>query len=266
MELSRQWKVAAFLCAALSPALGFAKEPCTHGIRFEGTVTDPSGSAITGAQVQVGDQEKTTTDETGSFVLPCVPASIGTITAQAEGFTSGTAGADGRPGGVAHINIQLAIAQVQTNVQVTADPTAMDGDNGTGTRTLSTQDIQQLPDDPDDLLLQLQLLASTGGGASSSATIVVDGFQNASAMSPKGSIASIRINPDPFSPEYERPSSQGGRVEISTKPGADLFHGALFLTDSDGSFNATDPFSVTTTPAGKRRYGLARTCPQALLA
>lgn len=257
----RQWKVAALLGAALSPVLGFAQEPCTGGIRVEGLVTDPTGSAITGARVQAADGEKTTTDAAGRFVLPCVPASLGTITAQAEGFTSGTASNEAEPGGVAHINLQLAIAQVETNVQVTADPTAMDADNGAGTRTLSTQDIQRLPDDPDDLLLQLQLLASSGGGASSSATIVVDGFQNGSALPPKDSIASIRVNPDPFSPEYERSSSQGGRIEMLTKPGADSFHGALFLTDSDGSFNATDPFSVTATPAGKRRYGFELSGP-----
>ncbi len=41
----------------------------------------------------------------------------------------------------------------------------------------------------------------------------------------------------------------------------DSFHGALFLTDSDGSFNATDPFSTVATPAGKRRYGFELSGP-----
>jgi hypothetical protein len=80
-------------------------------------------------------------------------------------------------------------------------------------------------------------------------------------MPPKSSIASIRVNPDPISPEYERPDSEGGRIEITTKPGIASFHCALFLTDSDGSFNATDPFSTTATPAGKRRYGFELSGP-----
>ncbi|WP_254061309.1 carboxypeptidase regulatory-like domain-containing protein [Granulicella sp. L60] len=260
-KLGRQWKIAAILGAALLPVCGFGQEPCRAGVRIEGGVTDPTGSAIAGAQVQAASGEKTTTDAAGRFVIPCVPTNSGTITSHADGFTPATAAVGSAPGGVAHVDIQLAIAPVETDVQVTADPTAMDTDSGAGTRTLSTEDIRQLPDDPDDLLLQLQLLASTGGGGSSAATVVVDGFQNGSAMPPKNSIASIRVNPDPFSPEYERSSSDGGRIEITTKPGADLFHGALFLTDSDGSFNATDPFSVTATPAGKRRYGFELSGP-----
>jgi hypothetical protein len=78
---------------------------------------------------------------------------------------------------------------------------------------------------------------------------------NPSALPPKSSIASIRINPDLFSAKYQRPPFSGGVIEITTKPGADTFHGAAFFTNSDGIFNATDPFSVTATPAGRRRYG-----------
>ena len=51
------------------------------------------------------------------------------------------------------------------------------------------------------------------------------------------------------------PPYQGGRVEIFTKPGRDSLHGALFFTDSESGLNATDPFAVSATPAGKRRYG-----------
>ncbi len=50
-------------------------------------------------------------------------------------------------------------------------------------------------------------------------------------------------------------------MEITTKPGADKFHGAAFFTDSDAIFNATDPFSVTATPAGKQRYGFELSGP-----
>ena len=96
----------------------------------------------------------------------------------------------------------------------------------------------------------------SGGGSPSSATIVVNGFQNGSAMPPKNSIASIRINADLFSAEYDTPPWSGGRVEIFTKPGADRFHGALFFTDSESGFNATDPFSVVPDPTSSRDIAL----------
>ena len=134
-------------------------------------------------------------------------------------------------------------------------------DSGSATMTLNTEAVQGLADDPDDFLRQLQVLASEAGGDPTTAMIMVDGFQNPSALPPKNSIASIRINPDLFSAKYRYPPFFGGIIEITTKPGADAFHGAVFLTDSDGIFNATDPFSATATPAGRRRYGFELSGP-----
>lgn len=260
-SMDTNWRLATVLVGLLSPALGLTQQPCATGVRIDGSVTDSTGAVITGAQVQAADGEKTTTDTTGRFVLPCVPASSTTVTVQAEGFAPRTARAGKPSEGIAHINLQLAIASVQTDVQVGEDAAAMDVDHGAGTTTLATKDVQQLADDPDDFLRQLQMLASNISGASNTATITVDGFQNASALPPKSSIASIRVNPDLFSPEYKYAPYQGGLIEIFTKPGADSFHGALFFTDSDGTFNATNPFSVTATPAGKRRYGFELSGP-----
>ena len=249
------------LTGALVASLAQAQQSCVNGVRIDGVIADSTGAVIPGAQVLTPDGEKTTTDAMGHYQLSCVPTRFRTITVQAEGFSTGTAQFHEQSTGIAHINVQLSVATVQTDVQVREDATAMDADHGAGTRTLGTREVQQLADDPDDLLRQLQALAAIGGGIPGSAIITVDGFQNTSALPPKSSIATIRINPDMFSPEYERAPYLGGRVEIFTKPGTDSFHGALFLTDSDGSFNATDPFSATATPAGKRRYGFELSGP-----
>jgi len=240
---------------------GLGQEPCTNGVRVDGTVRDSTGALIPGAQVQAGGQ-RATTDAAGRFLLPCVPVNSGTVVVEARGFSSASIKIAKQPGTTAHLDVHMEVAKVETEVQVGADATGLDADRGAGTMNLNTQQVQQqLADDPDDLIQQLQILGSSGGGAPESTTFVVDGFQNASAMPPKNSIASIRVNPDPYSPEYEGPTYQGGRVEITTKPGADKFHGALFFTDSDGIFNATDPFSITATPASKQRYGFELSGP-----
>jgi hypothetical protein len=150
------------------------------------------------------------------------------------------------------------MAAVQSDVQVSGDS---DNDTGGDTTTLNTKAVQGLADDPDDFLRQLQVLASEAGGDPTQAIMMVDGFQNPSALPPKSSIASIRINPDLFSAKYQRPPFSGGVIEITTKPEADALHGAAFFTESDGSFNATDPFSVTATPAGRKRYGFELSGP-----
>ena len=244
-----KWLILAGVAAGLSAS---AQRNCTTGIRVKGSIIDPTGAVIPGAQVQTASGLKTTSDATGNYVLPCVPGATAVITAQAMGFSTGSARASGHAGETVHVNVQLAIASVREDVQVNGDS---DSDTGGDTMTLNTQAVQGLASDPDDFLRQLQVLASEAGGDPTTATIMVDGFQNPSALPPKNSIASIRINPDLFSAKYVKPPLFGGVIEITTKPGASAIHGAAFFTDSDGIFNATDPFSITATPAGRRRYG-----------
>jgi hypothetical protein len=254
----RNWLKWLVLAGTSVPWLASAQQTCTNGIRVEGTIADPTGAVIPGAQVKAGSGEKATSDATGHYMLPCVLGSSVVIAAQAQGFANGTTRARGHVGETVRVNVQLAIASAQTDIQVNGDS---DIDSGGDTTTLNTKAVQGLADDPDDFLRELQVLAAEAGGDPTSATIMVDGFQNPSALPPKSSIASIRINPDLFSAKYQRPPFSGGVIEITTKPGADAFHGAAFFTDSDGIFNATDPFSVTATPAGRQRYGFELSGP-----
>ena len=249
-----KWLVVAGMAV---PWIASAQQTCTSGIRVEGTITDPTGAMIPGAQVQAAGGERTTSGATGGYALACIAGTSAVITVQAEGFASGTRRARGRIGGTVHVNLQLAVASVREDVQVNGDTGAENG-GGAGTTVLNTQQVQQLPDDPDDLLRQLQILASSSGGDPAATTIGVDGFQNSSALPPKSSIASIRIDPDSFAPQFQWHRSH---VEITTKPGADKFHGVLLFTDSNSIFNATNPFSTTATPAGRQRYGFELTGP-----
>jgi len=239
------------------PGPASAQQACPTGIRVEGSITDPTGAVIPGAQVQTAHGAKTASDATGHYMLACIDANT-VITVHANGFANGTARISAQSSGNMHLNIQLAIAAVQMDIQVRGG-SGVD-DDGAAT-TLNTKAVQGLADDPDDFLRELQVLAAEAGGDPTTAMVMVDGFQNPSALPPKSSIASIRINPDLFSAKYRYPPFFGGLIEITTKPGADKFHGAVFFTDSDGIFNATDPFSVTATPAGRRRYGFELSGP-----
>ncbi len=251
----------AMLAGLLAPVAAQAQGHCPTGVRVEGTVVDPNGASVASATVTASDGETATSDGSGHFVLPCVPAMTTTLNADAEGFAPATGVVTKHAGESAQVTLRLALAKVETSVTVGDDATAIDADHGAGTTTLTGKDVQQLADDPDDFQRQLQILAATSGGSPGSATITVDGFQNGSALPPKSSIASIRVNPDMFSSEYDSPPYDGGRIEIVTKPGAASYHGAVFFIDSEGSFNATDPFSVTATPASKRRYGFELSGP-----
>ncbi|MGD0369959.1 MAG: carboxypeptidase-like regulatory domain-containing protein, partial [Acidobacteriaceae bacterium] len=258
----RAWGIAPLLIGLLLPSAPRAQH-CADGLRVEGTVLDPTGAALPNAAIAVRNGPSTTTDGAGHYVLPCVPAGTSRITANASGFATTNLPLHARAGETLHLDFHLALATVTTNVNVGDDDdgASLDSDHGIGTHTLTQKDIQQLADDPDDFQRQLQILAAANGGAPGAARITVDGFQNSSALPPKGSIARIVTAPDLFSAEYDTPPYAGGRVEIYTKPGASKVHGALFLTDSDSTFNANDPFSTVATPAGKRRYGFELSGP-----
>jgi hypothetical protein len=248
------------ICVVLSLGLllssaALAQQPCNRGMRIDGVITDPTGAVIPGAHLQTGTGTTSVTDATGHYAFACVPITSTTITADAEGFSQAIARAHARAGGAARVNLQLAVASVETNVEVSANANGASDGRMAGTTVLGTAEVQRLSDDPDEFLRELQALAAAAGGPSGSALVTVDGFQNGSTLPPKSSIASIRVDPDLFSSEYQNPPWLGARIEIETKAGAGPWHGALFFADSASPFNATDPLSVAATPASRQRYG-----------
>jgi hypothetical protein len=258
--MALHWKLMIAFAGLLSSLPSCAQSQCADATRIEGAITDPAGAVIPGAQVQSSAGQKATSDASGQYVLSCSPAGTNTFTVQADGFEPKSLSVQTHRRQTTHADVQLALAAVRTDVQVNAETDNMDDTRSGDTTVLDTKQVQQLADDPDDFLRQLQMLASAAGGDPTTAIITVDGFQNGSALPPKSSIASIRVSPDLFSSQYQFPPFSGGQIEITTKPGADSYHGALFFTDSDGHFNATDPFS-TATPAGKQRYGFELSGP-----
>jgi hypothetical protein len=251
------------LAAVLIVPAALRAQHCPDGLRVEGAVLDPTGAALPHAAIAAGNGTATTTDATGHYVFPCLAAGTAHLTATAPGFSAKDLPLHARAGQTLHLDFHLALATVNTNVEVGDDNNgaSLDSDHGIGTHTLTQKDVAQLADDPDDFKRELQILAAANGGAPGAARITVDGFQNSSALPPKASIARIVTAPDMFSAEYDEPPYAGGRVEIYTKPGASKIHGALFLTDSEGPFNANDPFSTVATPASRRRYGFELSGP-----
>ena len=242
-------------CMLLTAAAAAPAQLCQGG-RLQGVVRDPAGAVLSDATVQPQGGKAVRTDAHGQFAIDCVHGGNPELTISAEGFETEHVrykAAD------RELVVVLPVARVYTTVD------AVDGDarpeaGGSGL-TLSGADVQRMADDPDDFKKQLQVLAAVAGGAPGQATITVDGFQNAGTLPPKSVIASVRVAPDMFSAEYASPPYAGGRVEILTKPGLGAIHGALFFTNSNGALNATNPFSLSSTPASKQRYGFELSAP-----
>jgi hypothetical protein len=128
---------------------------------------------------------------------------------------------------------QEITVQDSSDNRVSTDPS-----NNATALVLKQEDLDALPDDPDDLEADLEALAGPSGGPSGP-QIYVDGFTGG-RLPPKASIREIRINSNPFSAEFDKLGY--GRIQIFTKPGSDSFHGQGYYDISDGIWNSRNPF------------------------
>lgn len=236
---------AAVLTVAAMAPLAHAQE-CS---RAEVEVLDITGAAIAHAPVSVDNKPAGSTDSHGHFLSACLARGTHTVHVDAENFQTVT----GRLDPAHPLTLRLKPSTTDTVEATDEDPVS--NTSVAGTKELKGDEIKQLADDPDEFGRELQVLAAAAGGAPGQAIIAVDGFQNGGRIPPKSAIAFIRVNPDLFSAEYERPPYQGGRVEIYTKPGQGKLHGALFTTQSGQFMNAADPFAPTKAAIGRQRYG-----------
>src|SRR6202050_511102 len=210
-----------------------------------GTVTDPAGPAINGANVALtpatGTPLTTQTNPQGNYTFKSVPPGTYTLNVVAPGFSlyenDNVVVAD-KP---LRLNVPMAIEVEQQKIQVsdTAPTVDVNPSSNAGAITISGKELEALPDDPDELLTDLQALAGPSAGPNGG-HLYIDGC-TAGQLPPKSSIREIRINSNPFSAEYDKLGY--GRIEIFTKPGADSYHGQIQVSGNDSAFNTTDPFA-----------------------
>jgi hypothetical protein len=228
---------------------------------IRGALKDDHGDVIVAAKVTLtgtgGPAIETTTDEHGRFQFEDIPAGTYTFQAAVEGF------------GPFNQQIHVEPDKPPTNLEVTLHPVvtesikvdaeqnnvSLDPETAGGAQVLKQKDLEALPDDPDDLMTQLQEMATSSGSAPGQALVTVDGFINDGRLPPKSSIREVRINPDLYSAEYYTPPYQGGRIEIFTKPGAEQFHGQGFFIFDDSALNAREVFAPTKLSADTKQYG-----------
>lgn len=226
---------------AAAPIAAAAQAPGPQPGRLRVVVFDPSRAVIPGALVSVMGAENhnrgltradVATDMEGTAVFDGLPAGRYNIQVLFDGFeTVGVMGLRLRAGETMRREIELPIKRQEESVAVGRDPAANAADPNSGRfdTTLSKDQIDALPDDPDEMQKVLEELAGPG------ATIRVDGFRGG-RLPPKEQIRSIRISRDPFSAE-----NHGGgmvHVDIVTQPGIGPLRGGMNVTFADDALNA----------------------------
>jgi hypothetical protein len=226
----------------LITGLAFSQTP--SGV-LRGQVTDPSGAAITNANVVMtpvtGSPVSTQTNAQGMFEFQNLALGKYTLNVVAQGFTlyqNDSVEIRDQP---VRLNIQLSIEVPEQKVQVSDTAPTIDvyPSSNAGAIVISGKELEALPDDPDELQADLEALAGPSAGPNGG-QMYIDGF-TAGQLPPKSSIREIRINQNPFSSEYDKLGY--GRIEIFTKPGTDKYHGQFFVSGNSSAFNSPNPFA-----------------------
>jgi Carboxypeptidase regulatory-like domain len=252
--LKRSLSIALLLALMVSAHAVFAQQ-ATGTLR--GVVTDEFGGVIIGATVTVTDQSGTqktaTTNDDGVYTVSGLAPGRYNVSVQAAGFAVyENTEVDVAAGRRDALDVKLGVTIEEQRVTVASEtPVSTEPENNADQVVLKGQDLDALPDDPDELAAALQALAGPSAGPNGG-QIFIDGFTGG-RMPPKESIREIRINQNPFAAENDQPG--GGRIDIFTKPGTDKLRGSAFFNFNDESLNSRNPFSSNRPAFQFRQYG-----------
>ena len=234
--------------AATTPALA-RQRPTSATLHI--VVHDPSGAVIPAARVEVmnaaGALHDATSDGQGVATLSALEPGRYQVKVSFPGFETKTISDVRVRAGDTRRDVTLSIEKLDQSVSVGRDPStvASDPNNDRFNTVLSKQQIDALPDDPDEMESVLKEMAGPG------ATIRVDGFRGG-RLPPKSQIRSIRFSRDMFAAE-----NHGGGlvfVDITTQPGLGPLRGGLDFTFRDDSLNARNAFVTEKGPEQTQQY------------
>ncbi len=148
--------------------------------------------------------------------------------------------------------IVLKVAEFNTSMDVNSnDSSGANMESFGGTRDLTLEEIESLPDDPEEMELRLRELAGIPISGNK-VPIKVNGFSGGQ-LPPKEAIRQIRINKNIFSAQYE--DASGGGIEIFTRSGVDQVSGGIGGEFMSSAFNARNPFLLEKPNEFKGSYG-----------
>ena len=258
-----------------------------------GNVTDSSGGAVPGATVTATNVDTqfardTITDESGQYALRLLPLGNYKIDVSLTGFkTFSQTGILLEVGRNARIDAVIEPGSVAESVSVVGDAPLVDTTSASLSRSVNQNEVLNLPLVNRDLY---SLLNMTGGVTSNensnslggpeqlttingsqkaqigSVNFQLDGGNNTAGLRGTGNpapnpeaIQEFRVITNNFAAEYGR--YPAGVIDVVTKSGTNIFHGAAFLFFRDEALNAkrwAPPDTAgTKDPLDRNQYGAA---------
>lgn len=224
-----------------------------------GTIKDNTGGIIPNAVVTLANDNGTVqtvnSGRDGTYTFRGIAPGTYTVSATYSGLRQeGVIALSVTAGSTATGNIQMTVQAQRQEVTVTDTTTnsvSTDPANNQSALVLKDEDLDALPDDPDDMQADLEALAGPAAGPGGN-QIYIDGFSGGQ-LPPKSAIREIRINSNPFSAEFDKLGY--GRIQIFTKPGTDKFHGQAYYDISDDIWDSRNPFLTVNPPFKTQLFG-----------
>jgi hypothetical protein len=296
MRLIRLQTVAlAFSLVAVLSFVACTTAPMAHAQSnisgdIAGTVTDPTGAAVTGAKVTATSQESgaastTTTSATGAYRFALLKPGQYKIVASASGFKATSTTVSVAVGQIVTQNLALALGSTSQTVEVTATSQILQTDSPQLSTEVGYEQLQNIPNPGSDITYTAQsrpgVVMNTGAN-SSSGTL---GYGNFSVFGLPGTSNNFTVNGmevnDPFlnlnnsgpsnlllgmndiqetdvvTNAYEAQYGSFGGVQLASisRSGSDRFHGNLVYAWNGRAMNANDWFNknpiINATPVAR---------------
>jgi hypothetical protein len=254
-----------------------------------GTVTDPTGAAIPGAQVTLtslehGIKRAATSNGTGDYLFAALPIGSYNLTVAAPGFKKFQAqGVILRVAQKARVDVAMQVGGTNTEVTVEGTTVAqvetqssdlggtvtgkeitqlqLNGRNFTQLITLVPGVTNQSGQDEAQVGVNGNVAFSVNGGRTEYNNWELDGGDNLDNGSNStlnvypsiDAIAEVKVLTSNYGAQYGRSGS--GTVEVETKSGTSSFHGDLYEFVRNDAFNATPQFQTSVSPYKKNDFG-----------
>jgi hypothetical protein len=240
---------------------------------LDGQVTDESGASVPNATITIQAAELSltttlTTDSSGRYAFPNLQPGTYTLRATAAGFQSyEQTNILLLANQAARIDVGLKVGNASTKIEVTADATQLNVDNGAQQEGVPPSVVNQLPllvaaGTPRNAVQFISFLPGVNTGTSPQAfnaringglkmgdEAVMDGVSmQEGTMSQSGMVSffdfpttpdmvsEVRVLTSSYEPEYG--TTTGGEIMVTTRSGTDTFHGGGFEYFRNKSLNA----------------------------
>jgi hypothetical protein len=280
----------ATLLGAVLALLGMAGTVCAQSAtgQITGSVKDATGAVVPGATVTViseltGSKRETITGKAGDYVIPLLPVSVYTLTAQLQGFRAAKrTGIRLNVDQVVRVDLDLQTGELTETVEVQASSVALDSETASVGQVISEKQITDLPLNGRNFLSLLFLGAgavtvhgeqsdmrqgvgsaiSIMGSRPTSNNFMIDGTSNVdTALGTPAAILSIDAL-DEFKEQTKTYSAEYGfsanQINLVSKSGTNEWHGALFgFMRKDGldAKNFFDPANAEKPKLDQKQFG-----------